>query len=368
MGKIELLFLCGAKDFHAMDKFRLAYDFMGPEQVLLVTDTIQGEGQKSLLEHKYPVEYLYIIDWLTPNYQCSWTHLWRNIIKFALLPIQAKRLEILYEKYQPSVVHAVPMYYMLLCWYAGIPFIGTPQAGEILERPFRSKIYNFFAQKALFAASKILVDSKEMKETIFEYFSCESIILKNGFKTETALLRQSDPDNRFRVISVRGFQDIYQIHRIIKARDSSRSAPPLDLIFPFFDKNYLREVESLLRSDDIMHGLLNRDELYRFLGEALLVISIPTGDSSPRSVYESIFCGATVAITPMGFFDEMPSCMQSRVYIVDVEKYNWFDEAYDFAKQITSERYIPSEEALQMCDQELIFNKLFNNIYYPEMV
>ncbi len=361
--KIDLLFICGGKDFHAMDKFKLALNAIGENRIILVTDTIEGEAQKSLVQESYPVEKLFIIDRFTPNYQSKWTHLWRNIIKIIFLPIQIWRLKKIYRYHEPAVVHAVPIYYMLLCRLAAIPYIGTPQADEILVRPLQSSFYNLFAKLALKGASTVIVDSLAMKTTIENRFQGAAVIIKNGFDTGLALSAQRDAVERKKILSIRGLQDNYQISEIIQARNRIDGNLSIDFVFPFFDINCLSDVKREIQSADQLHGLLPRNDLYLIMGTAILCISIPLGDSSPRSVYEAIFCGAAVAITPMGFYDELPACMKSRIYLVDLNNDAWFREALEFAKLATQSRYVPSNEALIMCDQTIIINAVIKNIY-----
>ena len=72
-----------------------------------------------------------------------------------------------------------------------------------------------------------------------------------------------------------------------------------------------------------MEGLI-KIFLYQFLSEAVAVFSIPVSDSSPRSVYEAIFCGTCVITTYKQWIELLPRCMRSRVLIVDIEKKDWF--------------------------------------------
>jgi hypothetical protein len=361
-----IMFLAGAKDFHAMDKFRLASNSYGAERLMLVTDTVQGEGQHSHIQPGDRVEFLHVVDGLMPDYQSTWTHIWRNSLKLFLIPLQARRLRRLYDLHQPSVVHAVPMYYMVLCWYARIPFVGTPQGDEILQRPFRSRLYKLLAGKALAAATRIAVDSLQMKTAINTHFGRDAILLKNGFRTEKAIAAQLPWDQRTRVLSARGLQVLYRTVDILQARDRSTPEIPIDVVFPFADENVRRQVEAAMGPRDVLHGRLERGPLYHLMGKTLLVVSIPTGDSSPRSVYEAIFCGAAVALSAARFVDELPACMRNRIYIVDVYNPNWFSEAIVFAQEAVKTPYCPSSEALDMCDEDRLFQSVMKKLYRIE--
>ena len=53
------------KDFHAMDKYSLIVKNIGASKAILITDTIEGENQKSLIKKDYTIEKLFIIDRFT---------------------------------------------------------------------------------------------------------------------------------------------------------------------------------------------------------------------------------------------------------------------------------------------------------------
>ena len=110
-------------------------------------------------------------------------------------------------------------------------------------------------------------------------------------------------------------------------------------------------------------GRLDKDNMYSLLAESFLVISIPSSDSSPRSVYESIFLGCCIAATYNPWMDKIPDCMRKRIYLVDLDNENWFKEAYSHAEKLKAETYIPSEEALEMFDQERSMQKAIEILY-----
>lgn len=358
-----VVFLCGAKDFHAMDKFHLTAEILGCDNVTLVTDTFEGEGQKSLIKPEYKVEELYIIDRLTLSGQTLFSNIWRNALKIAVLPLQVWRLRRIYDDHETMIFHAIPMYYMLLCYFARIPYIGTPQGSEILVRIDRSRIYKYFATKAITGADKIIVDSRAMKARIKSLCGAEPLLIKNGFDTSLAQSFQEEKKSRSRVLSIRGLHEMYRITEIISARNKSQSKSRLDFVFAAKNEAYLQDIKELLSIHDKMYGILSRGSLYSLMAETILVISIPASDSSPRSVYESIFCGAIVAMTYSGYYEELPQCMRQRIYLVNLDNETWFDEALEFAQSAVEKPYIPSHEALEMSDQYRLINKIIKVAY-----
>ena len=359
----RVVFLCGSKDFHAMDKFHLTAEILGYENVTLVTDTFEGEGQKSLIKPEYKVVALCIIDQLTLSGQSVISNIWRNALKIGILPLQVWRLRRVYRESEPIIFHAIPMYYMLLCYFARIRYIGTPQGSEILVRLGSSRIYKHFATKAITGADKIIVDSIVMKASIKSLCGVESLLIKNGFNTSLALSFQAEEKKRSRVLSIRGLYEIYRIAEIILARNNSQSKSRLDFVFAAKNEAYLENIKGLLSLDDKIYGTLSREKLYSLMAETILVISIPASDSSPRSVYESIFCGAIVAMTYSGYYDELPQCMRQRIYLANLDSETWFDEALEFAQSAVKHPYIPSSRALEMSDQNKLINKVIKVAY-----
>ena len=76
-----------------------------------------------------------------------------------------------------------------------------------------------FAKKAYQAAKYVLVDSVILQKEISNQFSIKAKIVKDGFCTKMALTANAQKRKRFRVVSIRGLRDLYQIHKIIHARN-----------------------------------------------------------------------------------------------------------------------------------------------------
>ena len=92
------------------------------------------------------------------------------------------------------------------------------------------------------------------------------------------------------------------------------------------------------------------------------MIFILSSDSSQRSVYEVIFCGAAVAISHHRYYDVLPACMKKRIILIDINNDNFIEEALEKAKTIITTQFIPSEEALDLFDQRRSFKRILNLI------
>ena len=362
----HVIFIGNARCFHTMDWYRNAQALLAPRRVLFATDLIESEGHLKLVKETDCLVRLYNIDWLLLPKQSRLGDLWRNFIKTAVVPIQVwrtRRIANVNSHHANLVFHAHTMYYMWVCWLARVNYVGTPQGSEVLVRPQRSRIYKYFAAKAVLAAKIVTVDSVSMRAAISQLCGKEAIIVQNGVDISAILAFSNCPGERNQVLSIRGLYPNYRIHMILQGRQMSSSGVPLIFIYPCWEESYKSKCFKDLMEGDRDMGRLPRQQMYELLFKTLLVVSIPESDSSPRSVYEAIFCGCCVAMTYNSWVEDLPSCMQSRLHLVDLNDVNWFSKALDRARTITQVPYKPSEEALELFDEKRSLRRLANLCY-----
>jgi len=363
----KLTFLCGARDFHAMDWYRNAKILHPDKNISIVTDLISSEGFNSLLNQTDTVHKLLILDRFLFKKQSKKANIWRNFLKLLFFPIQVFLLK-KYNKANPTTIyHAHSMYYLFLSWASGVTYIGTAQGSDILIRPFKSSVYKYFAIKSLKKALAVTVDSLKMKEVIYDISGVISHVIQDGIDIDSINIFFNDNKHKYlrkNILSIRGLAPIYRISELIEARNHSKknSNIPIILIYPFVESQYEMKINSSFKSIDVKHGRLKRLKMYELLAQTKLVISIPESDSSPRSVYESIFCGCAVAITYQPYYDVLPIDMKSRIVLIDLQDETWFDKAIEFANKTITVPYAPSKEALDNFDQKKSFNKILDLI------
>lgn len=359
----DIVILGGARDYHALDWYRTVKKLMPSTNVILLTDLIGGEGFDVIVNESDRVEKLFIIDKFLFKGQSRAGNIWRNIFKLLVLPIQIFYLKKYKREHPDSVFHAHPMYYMFLCWLSGIEFIGSPQGDEILIRPYRSKLYKYFAQKTLQAAKYVTVDSINMQKGIEQLSGVHALVYQYGIDVENLLQLKSM--KRDKIASIRGMLPLYRIQEIIEARNNSKILfqKTITFIYPYYDEAYYINMQKLMITHDDDLGRLDKNDMYRLLSESFLVISIPESDSSPRSVYESIFSGCCVAVTYNQWIESLPQCMKNRLFIVDLDDPLWLEKAFEFAKKCVLVPYVPSEEALEMFDQRKSIGKVIEKLY-----
>lgn len=361
---MKIIFLCGARDFHAMDWYRSAKKKLGRDKVAVMADIIEAEGMESLLQPDDEIIKLHILDkWLFRK-PSHWGDIWRNALKLMILPLQVRKLKKFYKSHPSIVIHAHGMYYMQIACRAGVPYVGTPQGSEILVRPYRSSFYWRFAKNALMGAKAVTVDSENMKRGVEKISGVVAHIVQNGIdiKSISDFLKQdSNEQERTAWLSMRGLTPLYRERELITARNESSkfSGHPIDFVYPFFDDNYLEQTRNYCNNNDKFLGRMQRDDLYAMMKRSAIVFSIPSSDSSPRSVYEAIFLGCPVVITANAYYNKMPVCMQQRVVIADIEKHDWFDNAVEQALALSKLAFEPTQEAIDLFDQEKNFECIY---------
>ncbi len=352
---MKIVFLCGARDFHAIDWYRSAKSKARNYEVVILTDLIASEGYRKLVSENDIVYNLFILDKYLFKNESKYGNYWRNILKLVLFPIQLFLLIRFKIKNPHSIYHAHSMYYIWLAWAARLKFIATPQGSDILVKPYSSKLYWYFSKFALKSAKIITVDSNLMAKGVYSISGIFPVIIQNGIDLTSLLLNTNKYRNhkRDKILSIRGFSSLYCLDQILISRNNSSEFfnHPISFIYPFVDSVYKQNVLSFFRDFDSDIGRLEKDKMYELLHNTFLVVSIPISDSSPRSVYEAIFCGCAVAIRYNPFYDDLPECMKSRIILVDLNNSNWFDDAVKSASLIVKNNFVPTEQALNEYDQ-----------------
>lgn len=360
----KIIFLGNARDFHAMDWYRTIKKICPNREVSFATDLIDSEKHAKIVTGEDSLMDLYNVDWLLLNKQSLFGNVWRNFVKLCLFPVQVYKLKQIYKSNVNAVYHAHTMYYMFICWIAGIKFIGSPQGGEISIRPHKSRLYKYFAVKSLRAAKSVIVDSVSLQKGIMELAGVNAVIIQYGIDVSSILSIVNKSSTRTKIVSIRALYPLYRIDHIFESRDQSINRTPLYLYYPFWEDGYKEVILKKLQDKDVDMGRIpTKQEIYKLLGTTLLAVSIPEIDSSPRSVYEAIFCGCCVAITYNPWIENISECMKSRIVVVDLQDDHWLEKAIRHAEDVVKIPYEPSESALDIFDQERSMMAVSNQYY-----
>ena len=353
----------GARDFHAVDWYRVIKLLLKDNEVRFLTDNIAGEGMPNLLNKYENFDKLFIIDPFLLKSQSLFCNLWRNFLKLILIPFQVLKLRLYLKSIPNPIVHAHPMYYMLLCSLAGADYIGTPQGSELLLRCKRSFFYRLISKTVLLGAKCVTVDSHQMADAVKLYSGRKALLVQNGIDTTLIEKYRSKSCKRNLITSIRGVTHLYRIKEILKTRNQKNPDISINFVYPFHDDVYLSNMKNYSINLDIFFGRLEKQKYYKLLSETMLVISIPKSDSSPRSVYEAIFIGCFVATTYNKWIDTLTPSMKKRVLIVDLSNPNWLNESIKTAKKNIHIRYIPDKESVQQYDQFKSLSRVTDILY-----
>ena len=360
-----IIFLGNARDFHAMDWYRTIQNICPDNKVYFATDLIESEGHAKLVKDNDLILPLFNIDKFLFKEQSNSGNIWRNLIKVLIFPFQIPKIKKLKKNYPNTIFHAHTMYYMFLGWVAKINYIGTPQGSEILVRPYKSCLYKYFAKKALVNAKYIIVDSLNLQNGIKLLSGKNAAIIQNGIDVKEILKYNfGGGGERDKVLSIRGMYPNYRLEEIFLAREKSVTKPNLTFFYPFWEDGYKKTISRYFKHDDVdLARISEKADVYKLMFSSLLAISIPKSDSSPRSVYEAIFCGCCIALTYHPYIELMPKCMRERVFIVQIEDPNWFDKALSYAKKLVQIPFVPTQEALNRYDQNSSMAIVAKNYY-----
>jgi hypothetical protein len=351
----NIIFIGNSTDYHAIDWYRNIKKICSGsgQKVMFATDLVSSEGRQKLITIDDNLIDLYNIDWLLFANQSYAGNIWRNIIKLLFFPIQVYHIKKLEKKHPSSIFHAHTMYYLFLGWVAGIKYIGTPQGSEILIRPYRSIFYNYFAKKSILGAEHIIIDSVNLQNGILKLCNKPSTIIQYGIDIKAINKVVDNSETREHVASIRGLYPIYQIEKIFKARNFIKTSQRLVLFYPIWEDGYKAKILKLMKPGDQNLGRIpEKNDVFSLLGKTLLAVSIPSSDSSPRSVYEAIFSGCCVATTHFTWIEFLPECMRERLIIVNLDDELWLEKAITIAREVTKNIYYPSDAALNLFDQE----------------
>jgi hypothetical protein len=369
----NFIFLCGLRDFHAMDWLR-SFEKNYPHcRYVIICDSIEAEGEKSLIDNHDLVEKLIIIDRLLFKSKNKFSNLFRNIIKLVLTPIQLLILYFKVKKYNNPVVFANGAYFVFLLSFLNIKFIANPIGSEILIRPFESRLYKYFLKRSLQKSSLITLDSYKMQSVLKELFNLDSVVIQNGIDLSKILIFKNivSQDKKYNLrsqyTSIRAITPLYNIDKIILARNSSiYKNLKIDFIYPFFDLKFKNKWFKILSIGDSDLGRLEDVMYYKQLSISRVVFSVPSSDASPKSVYESIFLGCVVVVKKLEFLEMLPKAMRDRIVVVDFDNFNWFEDAIMKAEIILKEDFIPDDESLEFVNRDISVFKLFkliNKVY-----
>ena len=364
----RLVFVCTAKSHHSMDWFDSAKKICELPPYIL-TDSKCSEGFENRISNIKNVFDLFIIDIFLFRKISPIGNIWRNIVKFIFMPLQIYLLKNFAKKNPNAIYFAHGMYYMWICYFARVKYVGNPIGSEILIRTYKSFFYKFLSTLSIQSSLFTICDSKKMAKRIYKISKKKSFIVQNGVEIDlikkVSKLKKLKQNRQKKLVSFRGLTSLYRTKEIFLARQRIKTdlSIPIQLIYPFSNESYKKEISPYMTSIDLDLGKLSKIKLIEEFHKDLLYISIPKSDSSPRSVYECILSGGIVATTRDDYLDDLPKTLQNRIIIVNLNDKYWLKKAINKAIKLNSLEFDITKVDLNQFDQAHSFKLIYEKIY-----
>jgi len=253
------------------------------------------------------------------NFFKSKSHLLFQLNKLLSVIIFSKKIEKIIDKHNIDIVHAHNVYQGFLTSFVKtrVPIIFTPMGSDIIISAQKNSLYRFMANQAFKRADVVTGDSLLIQKKGFNVGAKKesNYIIQNGVDSSIFYPQANNLRARYAVekdetliFSPRGFAEIYNIETILKSCAlliEKGFKLRLMLCYPFKDKTHatIKEKSKDLMIDDkiIWLGSLSYEEMPDYYNLSDIVISVPDSDSSPKSVYEAMFCGKAIIVTDLAW-------------------------------------------------------------------
>jgi len=242
------------------------------------------------------------------------------------------------SRYSINIVHAHSLYYGYIASFirGNIQIIFTPMGSDIIINAQSNIIYKYMARKSFLRANVVTGDSILLQKKGLNVGANikNNFIIQNGVDTSIFFPKVNDLKTKYGVnsnetliFSPRGLTPIYNIDIIIKSIHNlikKNYKIKIMISHPFGDE-YSRKIKEIIthyciEDNVIWLGRLNYHQMAQHYNAADIVVSLPSSDSSPKSVYEAMFCRKPVVVTDLDWSYELLSKKETilRVPVRDV--------------------------------------------------
>ena len=224
------------------------------------------------------------------------------------------------KKIKPDILHIISMYKTYFALFASAKKIVFENNGsDVLIRPQKNKLFKYYYSFIYKFCNATVQDSKisqiagvkygapmrynKVIELGVDFNVFNRKVFKGKVKNQLGL-----EENRI-VFSPRGLTPIYNIDIIIKTIPLVKAIyPNVKYLFCYNNDSLNTKLRNLIESLKVENNVLftgfldNETELPYYLKDSDVVLSVPSSDSSPRSVYEAMACNINVIISDLPWY------------------------------------------------------------------
>lgn len=248
----------------------------------------------------------------------------RHLDKLSSLFYYSKMVNELIVEYDIDVIHCVAIYYAFLGTFlkTNKPIIYTQQGSELLVKAKTNWLYRYMARRVFSNVAAVTGDSRVIQAAGYKYGALEgnNHIIQNGvdlrmfnsLEKEDQIPNLCSDDYCVKLYSPRAITPLYNIDIIIESLAILKNTYKLNFKCQFtygFGEEHLEKYSDLVIKYDLDNyiewvGYVDFSEMPNYYRYSDIVLSIPTSDSSPKSVYESMACGTPVVVSDLPWVDE----------------------------------------------------------------
>lgn len=236
--------------------------------------------------------------------------------------LYAKKINRVVDEKNIDIVHAHNLYqgFIASFIYENIPVVFTPMGSDVIIHAQKNFIYKYMAKKAFKRADIVTNDSEILRERGYLVGAKKdnSFIIQNGVdgkifypKGNNIKEKYNIEDNEILLFSPRGLDKIYNIDLILHSVALlKRLGCKIKCMISYgFGEENLANLKNIIKEENITEniiwiGSLEYDDMPTYYNAADIVISIPSSDSSPKSVYEAMFCQKSVIVSDLDWVYE----------------------------------------------------------------
>ena len=246
----------------------------------------------------------------------------RHFNKLVSLFYYASQINKIIKEYDIDIIHCVAIYYAFLATFVKTDkqIIYTQQGSELLIRAKKSKFYKYMAKRVFKRVNIVTGDSKVIQKAGLDCGAPKknNYIIQNGVDLDLFAFNKNvkldiqDSSRPVRLYSPRGIIPLYNIDTILDALLILKNNYKLSFVCQFtfgFGDEYLegyKDKASRLGVNEYIEwiGYVDHTEMPKYYSHNDVVLSIPSSDSSPKSVYESMACGTPVIVSNLPWVAE----------------------------------------------------------------